>query len=384
LHKKLREKYIYADNAATTRLDIKVFEAMKPYLLNEYGNAASLYSFSRSTKKALKESRETIANCIGSIPTEIYFTSGGTESDNWAIKGTAFKLKGKGRHIITSKIEHHAVLNSCNFLEKQGFEVTYLDVDTDGNMSSVSLFNAIRKDTILISVMLANNEIGTIQNISELVLIAHEKGILFHCDAVQAVGHIPIYVDKLGVDLLSASAHKFNGPKGIGFLYKRSNVEIDSYMSGGGQEYGSRAGTENIASIVAMATALKINCDDVEKNIQYLNYLTNIFDKELLEKQIDYILNGSENRLPGNRNISIKGYDGEMLLHRLDLKGIVISTGSACNSKDTQISHVIKAIAVPEEYAQGTIRITLGKENTKDDVVKIVEAIKDICSYGKQ
>ena len=378
----MRDKYIYADNAATTKLDVSAFETMKPYLLDEYGNPSSLYSISRGNKKVLKNSREVIANCIGAKSWEIYFTSGGTESDNWAIKGVASKYKDRGNHIITSKIEHHAVLHSCEFLENQGFEVTYLDVDEKGNIRLEELLKSIRKSTILISIMLANNEIGTIENISELVAVAHENNILFHCDAVQAVGHIPINVNELGIDLLSASAHKFNGPKGIGFLYKHSDVEINAHMSGGGQEFGNRAGTENVAAIVGMTTALKNNYNNIEKYNLHLDNLTRVFDGEMQRQQIDYILNGSLNRLPGNRNISIKGYDGEMLLHRLDLKGIAISTGSACNSKNTEVSHVIKAIAVPNEYAQGTIRITFGKENTEKEVLKIVESLCEICKKG--
>lgn len=376
----MNKKTIYADNAATTKLDIEAFESMKPYLLENYGNASSLYSMSKVSKKAMSESRATIAECIGAIDNEIYFTSGGTESDNWGIKGTAYSLRSKGKHIITSTIEHHAVLNSCKQLEELGFDVTYLEVDNTGTLSPEILEKAIRSDTILVSIMIANNEIGTIQNIKQLADIAHKHNILFHTDAVQAVGHIPINVVELGIDMLSASAHKFNGPKGIGFLYLKDGVELGQVISGGHQESDMRAGTENIASIVGMATALEKNTQDMSVNQKYIRNLSYELLSKLSESDLRFLLNGdSKNRLPGNINISIFQREGEVILHRMDLKGICISTGSACNSQETEISHVIKAIGVPNDYASGTIRISLGKYNTYEEVKIIADTLLKIC-----
>lgn len=368
---------IYADNAATTKLDEDALEAMKPYLTTEYGNASQTYFFSKAVKEALKKSRETVAACIGAEPEEIYFTSGGTESNNWALKSVLYFKNGRN-HIVTSQIEHHAVLNACYSLEELGISVDFLPVDRNGILKPEILIRALRDDTALVSVMMANNEIGTIEPIQELSSVAHECGVIFHTDAVQAVGHIPIDVKKLGIDMLSASAHKFNGMKGSGFLYIRNGVEIHPYVDGGTQERGQRAGTENIASIVAMATALQKNCDRMGNTAIQLRNMENIFLKCLSQGGIDYVHNGSDNHLPGNVNISIKEADGEMLMHRLDLKGICISTGSACDSVNTKISHVIEAIQVPELYAEGTIRITFGAENTEEDAVTIAEAIRGI------
>lgn len=368
---------IYADNAATTKLDRDAFEAMEAYLTTEYGNASQPYSFAKSAKDALKRSREVIAACIGAEPEEIYFTSGGTESDNWAIKSVLY-LKNRNKRVVTSQIEHHAVLNACRSLEKFGVSTDFLPVNREGLLFPETLDGALKEDTALVSVMLANNEIGTIEPIHELSGIAHEHKTVFHTDAVQAVGHIPIDVKKLKVDMLSASAHKFNGMKGSGFLYIRRGVEIHPYSDGGAQEYGQRAGTENVASIVAMATALKKNCDRMENSTAQLRNLENMFLNRLSQGGLDYVRNGSSNHLPGNINISIREADGEMLLHRLDLKGIFISTGSACDSVNTQTSHVIKAIRVPMPYAEGTIRITFGTENTEKEAATIAEAIISI------
>jgi cysteine desulfurase len=368
---------VYADNAATTRLDEDAFEAMKQYLTTEYGNASQPYFFAKPAKKVLASAREDIAACIGAEPEEIYFTSGGTESDNWAIKGTAFSDTEK-RATITSKIEHHAVLNACVAIERLECPVAYLPVTDAGIVQPEKLEQYITDKTGLVSVMLANNEIGTIEPIADLAKIAHAHGVLFHTDAVQAVGHIPINVKELGVDLLSASAHKFNGMKGSGFLYILKGTEICPYADGGSQERGKRAGTENIAAIAAMAVALKKNCDRMKESTRKLNDLEKILLGRLTDSGIDYIRNGSANHLPGNVNISVRGADGEMLLHRLDLKGICISTGSACDSVNTRVSHVIEAIRVPEIYAKGTVRITFGIDNSVDDAINIADSLVDI------
>ena len=371
------KQYIYADNAATTKMDEVAYEAMTPYFLEEYGNASQPYAFSRTPKKALREAREIIASCIGAFPDEIFFTSGGTESDNWAIKGVA--MSDEGNHmIITSSFEHHAVLHSCAAMEKLGHRIVYLKPEKSGEISPGTLRGAITEETKLVSVMYANNEIGSIQPIKELSDIAHEKGALFHTDAVQAVGHMDIDVHRLGIDMLSASAHKFNGMKGCGFLYVRKGCGLIPYADGGAQESGSRAGTENIPGIVAMAAALKNNCDHLEENRKRISDLENEFLRLLTETNIPFVRNGGLHILPGLISLSFPGADGEAILHRMDLLGICISTGSACNSKDTEISHVLKAINLDEEYAKGTIRVSLGKYNTAEDVEKIVRGLEKI------
>ena len=367
---------IYADNAATTELDIDAFEAMRPFLLQQYGNPSQPYSFGIQAKKAVMGARETIARCIGANPEEIYFTSCGTESDNWAIKMGADTGKG----IITSVIEHHAILNSCSAMEKTGVPVIYLPVNGIGEVLPEVLERNIGTDYGIVSVMFANNEIGTLQKIKELAGIAHEHGALFHTDAVQAVGHIDIDVHELNVDMLSASAHKFNGPKGIGFLYIKKGVDIPPYMDGGVQEFGMRAGTENVASIVAMAVALQKNCANINTNKKHLEELEKILISRLNNAGICYRRNGGSNHVPGNISLSFLGKEGEMILHRMDLKGICISTGSACDSVNTEVSHVIKAIGVPTDYAVGTIRISLGKGNTIDDINCIADALGSILN----
>lgn len=364
---------IYADNAATTKLDIDAFEAMKPFLLEEYGNASQPYSFSNSAKRALKNAREAIANCIGAFPDEIYFTSGGTESDNWAIK-----IASEEGDIITSAIEHHAILNACNGIEKKGKSVVYVPVSKEGIVEIDYLEKSITGKTKLISVMYANNETGTIQPIKQIAEIAHKYNCLFHTDAVQAVGHVHMNVHELGIDLLSASAHKFNGPKGIGFLYVRRGVSLHSYLDGGSQEKGMRAGTENVASIVGMAVALRNNCAHLNENISHILNLEKALISKLEKSNIAFLRNGGECCLPGVVNLSFKGIEGEMLLHRLDLLGICISTGAACDSKETKISHVIDAIKVPEEYAEGTVRISLGKYNSEQEIDKIADSMIEI------
>lgn len=339
-------------------------------------NASQPYSFARKPKKALTDARATIAACIGAEPEEIYFTSGGTESDNWAIKGL---IEPNDKHqTITSQIEHHAVLNACNALERLGYPVVYLPVDSQGVVLSDSLSKAITEKTKLVSVMMVNNEIGTIEPIKELATIAHTHNVLFHTDAVQAVGHIPIDVNELGIDMLSSSAHKFNGPKGIGFLYIRKGTQIRPLADGGAQEFHMRAGTENIASIVGMAVALKKNCRTMQETSTKLQAMDHAFIDVLHEANIDFIRNGSVSKSPGIISVSIRNISGEMLLHRLDLKGISISTGSACDSVNTQVSHVIKAIGVPSAYAQGTIRISFGHDNQIEDAVEIAHAIAKI------
>ena len=369
------KRFVYADNAATTQMDIEVFDSMKPYLLEEYGNASQLYSFSRNSKNGLKEAREMIAACINAEPSEIYFTSGGTESDNWAVKGTMF-ASSKRKTLITSGIEHHALLRSADSLKKKGYSIVYLEVSKDGVIEPNKLSEVITSETQLVSVMFANNEIGTIQPIKELVKIAHANGALFHTDAVQAVGHIPIDVKELDIDLLSASAHKFNGPKGIGFLYIKDGVKIEPYLNGGNQEHSMRGGTENVAAIVGMACALQNNCKQINSNIIYLKQLVEVIINKLSEnRNIDFIKNGGNNTLPGMISLSFNGVDGEAMLHRLDLRGICVSTGSACDSVNTNVSHVLQSIKLDEKYAKGTIRISLGKRNTIEDADYIANEI---------
>ena len=371
-------RLIYADNAATTKLDLDAFEAMKPFLLEEYGNASQPYFFSTKPKRALKEARERIAECIGALSEEIFFTSCGTESDNWALK--CFGVLGAAKRVLTSEIEHHAVLhaskgairlpvNSKGVVTPEVLEKALAECNNSGNAF-----------TTLVSVMLVNNEIGTIEPVKELAEVAHAHGALFHTDAVQAVGHIPIDVNELNVDMLSASAHKFNAPKGIGFLYVRKGTQLQSFMNGGAQESQRRAGTENVASIVGMATALKKNCDEMQTTAKKLCAMESVFIDSLRKANVDFIRNGAEQRVPGNISISIRNASGEMLLHRLDLKGISVSTGSACDSVDTQVSHVIQAIGVPQEYAMGTIRISFGRDNKPEDAEEVAQAIVDILA----
>jgi len=376
------EKHIYADNAATTKLDIEAFEAMKPFLLEEFGNASQPYSLSRTPKKAISEARNRIAKCINAEPNEIFFTSGGTESDNWAIKGIATSNFEK-KATITSCIEHHAVLNSCRAIEKMGYPVAYLPATDQGVVMPASLESYITANTKLVSIMMANNEIGTIQPIKELATIAHANGALFHTDAVQAVGHVPIDVRELGIDMLSASAHKFNGPKGIGFLYIKHGIDISPLHDGGSQEFGQRAGTEDVASIVGMAVALENNCDSIKETQKHIALLEDHLIEELKKVGVKFIRNGSISHIPGNVSLSFPNIEGETILHRMDLMGISISTGSACDSVNTKVSHVIEAIGVPTDYANGTIRISLGKNNTIDECNRIVYCLSKIISKAE-
>ena len=374
---------IYADNAATTKLDIEAFEAMKPWLLDEFGNASQPYSFARNPKKALAESREIIASCIGAKPEEVFFTAGGTESDNWVIKSSAFSDPDY-HATITSSFEHHAVLHSCEAIERLGYPVAYLAPGNNGIVTPETLEGCITPSTRLVSIMYANNEIGSIQPIKDLCAVAHRNGALFHTDAVQAVGHVSLSVDDLGVDYLSASGHKFNGPKGIGFLYCRTGVELLPYMDGGAQEKRHRAGTENIAAIVGMAVALKRNYDSLEENKSHILSLERQLLESLSATGIPFKRNGGERTLPGLISLSFPGCSGEAILHRLDLAGVCISTGSACNSVNTEISHVLKAIGLDEAYAKGTVRISLGKLNATEDVEKIVAALVRATEKPKQ
>lgn len=373
------EKLIYMDNAATTKINPKVLKEMFPYLKDMYGNASSIYSIGRESKKALDIARDRVAKALNTEFNEIFFTSGGTESDNWAIKGVAFGNESKGKHIITTNIEHHAVLHTCTYLEKYGFEITYLPVKSNGIVDIKDLEKAIRKDTILISVMFANNEIGTIQPIKEIGEIAHKKGIYFHTDAVQAVGNIPIDVQDLNIDLLSLSGHKINGPKGIGALYIRKGVNILNMLHGGGQENKRRAGTENVAGIVGLGKAIELATKDISKKSKNLIALRDYFMQEILKRVPDTILNGdSKLRLPGNINVCFKYIEGESILLMLDMKGICASSGSACTSGSLEPSHVLLALGLPHEIAHGSLRLTLSTENTKEDINYVLETIPPI------
>ena len=373
------KKIVYADNAATTPLDIDAFEEMKPYLLSEFGNPSQPYSFSKVPKNALKESRKIIAESIGASPEEIYFTSGGTESDNWAIKSSILCQK-KNKRIITSAFEHHAILNACSSMQRFETMIDYIYPDEFGYILPESLGKIISDNTSITSIMYANNEIGTIQPIKQCCDIAHQHGSIFHTDAVQAVGHIDIDVKKLGVDMMSASAHKFNGPRGIGFLYIRNGVDLAPYIDGGSQEKCKRAGTENVASIVAMAVALQKNCKHLQENMSYISQLEKQLIKELNNYKLNFIINGGEDKLPGLLSLSFPGLDGESIFHSMDLLGVCISTGSACNGNNTEVSHVLKSIKLEDFVAKGTIRISLGKNNTFEDVSIIARSLNKIIS----
>lgn len=375
------KQIIYLDNAATTKTAPEVVKAMLPYFSEHYGNPSSIYSLGTESKKAVSGVRESIAKSLGAATNEIYFTAGGSEADNWAIKATAEAYAQKGKHIITSAIEHHAVLHTCEYLEKRGFEVTYVGVDENGILKLDELEKAIRPDTILISVMFANNEIGTIQPIKEIGRIAKEHGILFHTDAVQAYGQLPINVDEYQIDMLSASAHKLNGPKGIGFLYIRKGLKTRSFIHGGAQERSRRAGTENVPGIVGLGAASELAFARMEektkKEIELRDYLI-----RRIEEEVPYCrLNGDRTwRLPNNVNFSFQFVEGESLLIMLDMRGICASSGSACTSGSLDPSHVLLAIGLPHEIAHGSLRLTLSEENTKEELDTTVEAIKEIVA----
>lgn len=374
-------KSIYLDNAATTKLDDEVLQEMMPYLRENYGNASSIYKLGRESRKAVEDAREKIAKILNCKPTEIYFTAGGSESDNTAIKGIAKANKEKGNHIITSKIEHPAVLETCKQLEKEGFEITYVSVDENGIVNLDELKKSIKPTTILITIMFANNEIGTIQPIEEIGKIAKENNIYFHTDAVQAVGNIEIDVEKLNIDSLSLSGHKFYGPKGIGALYVRTGIKFEKFISGGHQERNKRAGTENVAGIVGMGKAIELAYSSLDEHNKKIKELRDYYVEQVKEK-IPYIkINGDiEKRLPGNSNISFSFIEGESLLLNLDLKGICASSGSACTSGSLDPSHVLLAIGLPHEIAHGSLRISIGKYNTKEEIDYLIESLVEIVN----
>ena len=374
---------VYADNAATTALSEKVLNKMMPYLTTVYGNPSSLYQIGSEAKDAVEEARETVANLIGAEhASEIYFTSGGSESDNWAIKGVATALMKKGKkHIITSKFEHHAVLHTCKTLEKQGFEVTYLDVYENGIVKPEDVKNALREDTALVTIMYANNEIGTIQPIAEIGKICREAKVLFHTDAVQAMGNVPINVVTDNIDLLSLTAHKFHGPKGCGALYVRRGVRPDILIDGGAQEKGRRAGTENVAGIVGLAEALKIAIETMDERKEKLTAMRNRLVDGLLKIERSRLNGDRDSRLPGNMNMCFEGIEGESLLLKLDLAGISASSGSACTSGSLDPSHVLLSIGLPHEIAHGSLRISFSDNNTEEDVDYILETVPSVVEY---
>lgn len=375
------EKMIYLDNAATTQVYPEVLEAMNPYFTQLYGNPSSVYAFAGQAESAVSSARQTLADLIGADSEEIYFTGGGSESDNWTLKGVAEGLEKKGKHIITTKIEHHAILHTCQYLEKRGYEVTCLDVDEYGRISPEELEKAIRPDTILISVMAANNEIGTIQPLKEIGKIAKAHGVLFHTDAVQAFGHIPLNVKEMGIDLLSASGHKIYGPKGIGLMYIRKGVRLPSFIHGGAQEKGRRAGTYNVPGIAGFARAAQLAGKTMEERSAYESGLRDYLINRVL-REIPYSrLNGDrENRLPNNAHFCFRFIEGESLLMLLDQKGICASSGSACTSGSLDPSHVLLAIGLPHEIAHGSLRLTLSEKNTKEEIDFVVEELKAIVA----
>ena len=375
------DRMIYADNAATTRLKPEILDEMMPYLTEEYGNPSSIYKYASNSKKAIENAREKVAAAFNAEPKEIIFTSGASEADNWAIKGIAYSLKDKGNHIITTKIEHHAVLHTTEFLEKQGYDVTYLDVDEDGLISLEQLEASITDKTILISVIFANNEIGTIQPIKEIGEIAKKHGVYFHTDAVQAVGNVNIDVKEMNIDMMSLTAHKIYGPKGVGALYVKKGVKLHPFIHGGGQEKGRRAGTENVSGIVGFGKAVELATQNIDEKVKKITELRDLYIEAVL-KEIPYVrLNGHRTqRLCNNANMSFRYIEGEALLLMLDMAGICASSGSACTSGSLDPSHVLLAIGLPHEIAHGSLRISFGDFNTIDDVNYIVEKLKGIVS----
>lgn len=371
------DKLIYLDNAATTQVHPLVVEEMLPYFTESYGNPSSVYQFAGTAKEAMEQARESLAAGIGARSREIYFTGGGSESDNWALIAIAERYQEKGKHIITTRIEHHAILHTCEYLEKRGFEITYLDVDEQGFVNPETLEAAIRPDTILISVMAANNEIGTIQPLKQIGELAKAHGILFHTDAVQAFGHIPLNVDEMNIDLLSATAHKLNGPKGVGLLYVRKTVQLFSFIHGGAQERGKRAGTQNVPGIVGFAKAAELAWKQMDERMAYESRLRNHLIEQVLKEIPDSSLNGSmEHRLPNNANFVFEGVDGTSLLILLEQKGICGSAGSACSSGSVDPSHVLLAIGVPKELARGSLRLTLSHQTEIEEIDYTVDVLK--------
>jgi cysteine desulfurase len=381
----VEKKLIYMDNAATTPVKPEVLDAMLPYFTEKFGNPSSIYSISSENKKAITDAREVIAKTINTTPENIYFTAGGSESDNWALKATADAYASKGKHIITTKIEHHAILHTCEYLETKGFEITYLDVDENGLVKLDELTAAIRPDTILISVMFANNEIGTIEPIAEIGKIAHEHGVLFHTDAVQAYTQVPIDVEAMNIDMMSTSGHKINGPKGIGFLYIRKGVKIKSFIHGGAQERHRRAGTENVTGIIGLAKAAEIATANMkERTAEEIKVRDHLIER--IEKEIPYAkLNGDRvKRLPNNVNFSFQFVEGESMLILLDSKGICASSGSACTSGSLDPSHVLLAIGLPHEIAHGSLRLTISDQITMEDADYVVDNLKEIVNHLRE
>ena len=381
----MEKKLIYMDNAATTPVKPEVLDAMLPYFTEKFGNPSSIYSISSENKKAITDAREVIAKTINTTPENIYFTAGGSESDNWALKATADAYASKGKHIITTKIEHHAILHTCEYLETKGFEITYLDVDENGLVKLDELTAAIRPDTILISVMFANNEIGTIEPIAEIGKIAHEHGVLFHTDAVQAYTQVPIDVEAMNIDMMSTSGHKINGPKGIGFLYIRKGVKIKSFIHGGAQERHRRAGTENVTGIIGLAKAAEIATGNMkERTAEEIKVRDHLIER--IEKEIPYAkLNGDRvKRLPNNVNFSFQFVEGESMLILLDSKGICASSGSACTSGSLDPSHVLLAIGLPHEIAHGSLRLTISDQITMEDADYVVDNLKEIVNHLRE
>ena len=381
----MEKKLIYMDNAATTPVKPEVLDAMLPYFTEKFGNPSSIYTISSENKKAITDAREVIAKTINTTPENIYFTAGGSESDNWALKATADAYASKGKHIITTKIEHHAILHTCEYLETKGFEITYLDVDENGLVKLDELTAAIRPDTILISVMFANNEIGTIEPIAEIGKIAHEHGVLFHTDAVQAYTQVPIDVEAMNIDMMSTSGHKINGPKGIGFLYIRKGVKIKSFIHGGAQERHRRAGTENVTGIIGLAKAAEIATANMkERTAEEIKVRDHLIER--IEKEIPYAkLNGDRvKRLPNNVNFSFQFVEGESMLILLDSKGICASSGSACTSGSLDPSHVLLAIGLPHEIAHGSLRLTISDQITMEDADYVVDNLKEIVNHLRE
>ena len=372
---------IYMDNAATTRLSGRALEAMMPYLTEQYANPAGTYSFTHASNAAMEKARKQVADVIGAKSAEIFFTSGGTESDNWALKGAAFAHQEKGKHIITTQIEHHAILHTCQWLEAQGWQVTYLPVDADGFVTVQQVENALRPDTVLVSVMAANNEIGTLEPVAEIGALCHERGVLFHTDAVQAVGAIPLDVEALHADMLSLSAHKFHGPKGIGALYIRKGVKIDPLIHGGAQERGHRAGTENLPGIVGLGKAIELAEEGLAENAARMTFLRNRLISGLTAAIPNMRINGTmDKRLPNNVNVSFAGIEGEAVLLRLDLEGIAASSGSACTAGSIDPSHVLTAIGLTRDEAKGSLRLTLGTDTTQADIDEVVAKLPRIVA----
>ena len=372
---------IYLDNSATTPIKSEVLQEMMPYLTTEYGNASSLYSVGRSAKRSIEKARNRVAELLNCNHNEIYFTGGGSESDNIALKGFAYANKEKGNHIITSKIEHPAILETCKTLERQGFEVSYINVNEDGIIDVEELRKSIKSNTILISVMTANNEVGTIQPIEEIAKIAHDNNIVFHTDAVQAIGNVQIDVEKMKIDMLSLSSHKINGPKGVGALYIKNGIEVEKFINGGHQEKDRRAGTENVAGIVGIGKAAEIARKNMETHIRNLSKIRDYYIKKVQKEIPNIRINGSmENRLPGNANISFKGINASELIFKLDERGICVSSGSACSSGNTNPSHVLTAMNVPEVYLNSAIRTTFGDNNTFEQVDYVVKILKQIIN----